>query len=285
VSIRAHLHPLGYVHRADLVDAGWSAEPIRRAMREEGLVLLRRQWVVAPEAEEAVHTAASLGARLTCVSAAAVRQVWHPDTDTGLHLSLPSHSGAPVHGVRAHRSRAVAPPHPRSLIEPIENVLAAIAVCQPLDHARAAWESAVQRGLATPEHLAAVRWHGTRARALGAEVGHLSDSGVETIGVARLRRAGVPVRQQVRLAGHDVDGLVGTHLVLQFDGLSFHQAAERRRDLAHDRALRLLGCTVFRFDYRDTIHVADQMERDVLLAMAQGLHLAPDLRRTRLSRA
>lgn len=285
MSIRARLHPLGYIHRADLVDDGWSSERIRRVIRDERLLLLRRQWVVDPDADAGIRTAAALGGRLTCVSAAAVRQVWHPDQISGLHLSLPPHASAGVDGLRAHRSRAVVPSHPRSLIEPIENVLAAIALCQPLDHARAAWESAVHRGLATPEHLAAVRWHGTRARALAADVGDLSDSGVETIGVARLRRAGVPVRQQVHLAGHDVDGLVGTYLVVQFDGLSFHQAAERRRDLAHDRALRLLGCTVFRFDYRETLHVAERMERDVLAAMAQGLHLAPNRRGSASRRA
>ncbi|MCC4907859.1 DNA/RNA helicase [Microbacterium sp. cx-59] len=275
MSIRARLHPLGYIHRGDLVDAGWSAERIRRAVSEEGLLLIRRKWVVDPDADAAIRAAASRGARLTCVSAAAVRNVWVSDEPSGPHLWLPPHASASVEGLRVHRARPIVPAHPRSLVEPIENVLAAIAVCQPLDHARAAWESTVARGIATPEHLAAVTWPGTRARALSAEVEDLSDSGVETIGVARLRRAGVPVRQQVRLAGHDVDGLVGTHLVLQFDGLSFHRAAERRRDLAHDRALRLLGCTVFRYDYFQTIHVAEKMEREVLEAMAQGLHLAP----------
>jgi very-short-patch-repair endonuclease len=118
------------------------------------------------------------------------------------------------------------------------------------------------------------------ARAVRDVASGVADSGLETLPVARLAAIGIPVRQQVWLEGHRVDGLIGRRLVLQTDGFSFHSTAvQRREDIAHDRRLALLGYTVLRYDYRQILSDWPRVEAEILLAMAQGLHLGPQIRK------
>ena len=89
------------------------------------------------------------------------------------------------------------------------------------------------------------------ARELATSVTGLSDSGLETLVVTPLRRWGLRVRQQVKLAGRFVDIVVGDRLVLQIDGFEFHStSAQRSSDIAHDAELRLRGYTVLRLELR-----------------------------------
>ena len=85
---------------------------------------------------------------------------------------------------------------------------------------------------------------------------------------------GVHAVQQVPLLGHEVDLLIGQRLVIQLDGFAYHQAAQRRADIAHDRRLRLAGYTVLRFDYIEVMDRWPLVERQILAAVAQNLHLA-----------
>ena len=102
----------------------------------------------------------------------------------------------------------------------------------------------------------------------------LSDSGLETLFIARLRGLPLRVRQQVRIDGHPVDALIGERLVVQLDGFAHHRADERRRDLRADARLALRGYTVLRFDYQQVLFDWPFVEGAVLTAVAQGLHLA-----------
>lgn len=137
------------------------------------------------------------------------------------------------------------------------------------------WESAIRSRQISAEHLAAVGWSGPRARELAELTSLLSDSGLETIALDRLRSFGLPIRQQVRLEGHPVDLLIGERLVVQIDGFAFHSdARDRRRDLAHDARLTLKGYTVLRFDYAQVLFGWREVEASILLAVAQGRHLA-----------
>jgi len=138
------------------------------------------------------------------------------------------------------------------------------------------WESASKIEHLEPAALRLVKWRTVRARDIAEAVGGLSDSGLETILVTRLRAAGLVVRQQVVIAGRPVDGLVGERLVVQADGWEFHSsAAQRRKDIAHDAELRLRGFTVLRFSYDQIVHDWPAVERTVLRAVAAGFHLAP----------
>ena len=103
----------------------------------------------------------------------------------------------------------------------------------------------------------------------------LSDSGLETIFVYRLSGWGLPIRQQIVLAGARVDILIGERLVVQIDGYAFHSSsAQRSRDVAHDAELQLRGYTVLRFTYAQVIYGWPGVERAITRALAAGAHLA-----------
>ncbi|MBU4466096.1 MAG: DNA/RNA helicase, partial [Actinobacteria bacterium] len=218
MSVRDSLLPHGYIHRHDLIDRGWRPDALRAAVRAEGLVTLRRQWIVHPSTPVPLRLAAASGGRVTCVTAAVTLGLWDPKTAGDPHIVLPPHSGSGCGGARVHRSFGVVASPPRRLIDPIENVLARVATCLPLEDALAVWESAVKKGLTTTHHLSTIAWRGSRARELAASTGRLSDSGLESLFTHRLRVAGIVMRQQVWIAGHNVDGLIGARLVVQIDG-------------------------------------------------------------------
>ncbi|GAA3768395.1 hypothetical protein GCM10022240_21090 [Microbacterium kribbense] len=273
--IEDELDKLKYIHRADLTDRGWSEDAIRRSVRREKLLVIRRAWIVSPAASSMVILAARTGVRLTCRSAADALGIWRPDHDTAGHLALSPHAKAGAKGTVSHWSTGVIAPDKRSLVDPLENVLAAAARCLPFEDALAMWESALNAGKATIEHLLKVTWRGPQAHRLLECACADADSGLETRFVSRMRRIGIQVRQQVRLSGHPVDGLIGERLVIQLDGYTYHSSSSQRRtDIAHDRALRLLGYTVLRFDYVEIMHDWAKVEAHVTAAMAQGLHRA-----------
>ena len=267
----------GYAHRDDLRERGWAPDAIRRAVRAEGLEIVRRSWVIAPSAHRLLRRAAVSGGILTCLSAAEAYGAWRPGHDAALHLAFsPSSSVRPAVDVRPHRSTGVVPRSRRRLIDRVENVLAIAATCLPHDDALAVWESFLNKGQITVERLDAVAWRGDRARRRRDEASALSDSGLETHLVSRLRRAGVAVAQQVRIEGAAVDGLIGRYLVVQTDGFAFHSDARvRRANIAHDRRLRLLGYSVLRYDYHEVVNGWPAVEAEILAAVAQGLHLSP----------
>ena len=142
------------------------------------------------------------------------------------------------------------------------------------------WESAIRMERLDIEALRLVQWREPRSRVLAEEVVGLSDSGLETIVVVRLSGWGVPLRQQVQLAGHRVDIVIGSHLVVQIDGYAHHSSsAQRGSDVAHDAELRLRGYTVLRFSYAQIVHDWEDVERTLQAAIARGLHLPQRQRR------
>jgi very-short-patch-repair endonuclease len=274
--LRERMTAFGYVHRQDLVDAGWSGESIRAAVRAGQFIVARRHWILAPESGPILVRAARAGGRVTCRSATRLLGLWDPgQTDVG-HIAVGAHSSSCFEsGIVVHRAKPIAPVPPRDLVDPIENVLATVATCFPYEQARSIWDSALRARKATLEHLRAVPGWPPQARRLLTEATALSHSGLETRVVTRLARVGVAMVQQALIAGHRVDGLIGERLVIQIDGYEFHQdARQRRSDIAHDVELRLLGYTVLRFDYFQVVHCWPQVEAQILAAIAQGLHLA-----------
>ncbi len=273
--IRDALAPAGYIHRHDLLEAGWRPDRLRAAVVAEGLLVRRRHWILDPAAAPALHLAATHGARVACVTAGRLRGAWilqeHPEP----HLRMGPHQSGACPGAVVHRTLDLLPASPRSLVEPVVNMLAQVAACLPMDDAAIVWESALQSGLIDPIDLERIPWRGERARALAAQTTADSDSGLETRFVRGMRRAGIHVRQQVWLLGRPVDGLIGERLVIQIDGYAFHRdARQRREDIAHDRALRLAGYTVLRFDYHQIVQQWPHVLREVQRAMALRLHLA-----------
>lgn len=265
----------GWCHRADLLDDGWTPRQILDARRAEGVSLLRRKWLVLPDAPADIREAARVGGVVTCASTLTRYGLWVPPeiADHSVpHIAVSAVSSEAPRGAISHRAKPVVSRPPRRLVDPIENVLAHIATCLPRAAALAVWESAIHGSLVRPEHLRRLSWTTLAARDLAERAGPLSDSGVESTFVARCRGAGFEIVQQVQIAGHRVDALIGRRLVIQLDGFAFHSdAAQRRRDVAHDRELVAMGYTVLRFTYYDVMHSWPIVERDIRRAIAQGL--------------
>lgn len=263
----------GVAHTREAEAAGFRSDVVRRAVATGALRCVRRSWLIGSSADPDAVAAVGAGGRLACRSEARRLGLWIPPGDERLHISVaPTYSPARVAGIRYHSSAAPQPVARTAWHEPPINVLAHIAVCAPREDALAVWESAIRKRL-VPAALARITWSSPRARFLAETASLLSDSGLETILFSRLQPFHLPVRQQVRIEGHNVDGLIGEALVVQTDGFAHHRRPEdRRRDIAHDARLALRGYTVLRFDYAQILFGWPEVERTILLAVAQGLH-------------
>jgi very-short-patch-repair endonuclease len=232
-----------------------------------------------------LRRAVQIGARLTCLSAAAHLGLWVID-DGRFHVATPptaSRLALPPSMPDTPRLEVVhwsAPPvkvTTRVAIDPIENVLAAVARCQPHENAVAVVDSALNRKLVGRRQLLRLAAEiGGPFVAVVAESDARADSGIETLPRLRLARRGVEMVPQVRVDGHRVDGLIGERLVLQFDGDPFHSTkAQRQRDREEDARLVLQGFSVLRYGYQDVMERWEKTEEQILSAIAQGLHRWP----------
>ncbi|MFT4052478.1 MAG: DUF559 domain-containing protein [Microbacterium sp.] len=263
----------GVAHSRTVRDAGYSKHQIAVAVRSGSACRVRRSWLLLPGADAGLRTAAEIGGRLTCVSAAQRLGLWVPEHPPVPHLVVPPTASARASDTRVlHWAQApVVLPRTEPVEHPI-NVLFHVARCLPRADAMCVWESALRKGLVDSDVLARVRWRSTRAAELAAVAGSLSDSGIESAFVELLRAAGLAVRQQVWVDGHPLDGLVGDRLAVQLDGFAHHQARDRRRDLRADARLALRGYTVLRFDYQQVLFEPQEVLDTILTAVAQGLH-------------
>ncbi|MFJ4173573.1 endonuclease domain-containing protein [Microbacterium sp. NPDC089696] len=271
----------GIAHRADAAEHGFSPHHVRAAIRSGAVRRVRAQWVALDSAPKDLVTAASASGRLSCVSLARHRGWWvPPDAEPAVHLQVGPNARRVRDDTVLHWGEPLVDRGSRVLTASVEDALAHMATCYSREDARAMWESAIRVESLDLEALRLVRWRDPRARALADEVDGKSDSGLETIVVVRLSGWGLPVRQQVRLAGHRVDLVIGSHLVIQIDGFAHHSsAAQRTSDVAHDAELRLRGYTVLRITYAQIVHRWEEVERIIVAAVARGLHLAPSARR------
>lgn len=269
----------GIAHRDELLRAGFPIQLLRAFVREGHGRLIRRRWISLPGAPDELRTAAAAGGRITCTSLARRRGWWMPPgVGTEPHLHLVPGSAAPQLGPGwsgvTHWTRPLAPSD-RTLLGTVEDALLHVASCLDHDTALVLWESAARVESIAPDALRAIAWTSRAARELAEAVTGLSDSGLETLVVIPLRRWGLRVRQQVKLAGRFVDLLVGDRLVLQIDGYEFHSSSSQRtKDIAHDAELRLRGYTVLRFSYAQIVHDWPGVERVLRRALVVGLHLA-----------
>lgn len=272
----------GVAHTSDAYAAGFTKHHLRALVVGGQLERVRRSWLVTPECDAARRAAASVGGRLTCVSAARALGIWTPPTVGGLAASTPHHVSVPRNASRLpstgfvlHRAVAPSPAGRHELVDPTINVLFHSARCLPRSDALAVWESALRKHLVDAKVLARVQWRSSAAREIARVASDLSDSGLETRFRLLMRSLGVLVRQQVWLDGHPVDALIGERLVVQLDGFAHHSSpADRRRDLRADARLKMRGYTVLRFDYAQVLFDHVFVIDCVASAMAQRLHLA-----------
>lgn len=265
----------GVAHSSQIYAAGFSKNAVSASVRSGRMLRVRRSWLVLRGCDPARIAAAKVGGRLTCVSAAQSLELWVPAHDE-VHVAVsPTSARFDATGIRVHWSDGPAPHGYRAAIDPLVNVLFHVARCQSRADSLAVWESALNKKLISADALMLVSWRSDAASALAALASDLSDSGLETHFLELMREIGIEVRQQVWIDGHPVDAVIGDRLIVQLDGFAFHSgAAVRRRDIAADVRLRLLGYTVLRFDYQQVLFQSAMVQEAVRMAVAQGLHLA-----------
>ena len=260
----------GIAPRADAIAAGFSADALRRSAAR----VLARRWLATETAPVVLVAAATRRARITCVTAAKQWGLSVLAAPQELHLWADAHAsvtGEP--GLRLHRARRLAPVS--GLAVSSIDMLAHVATCLPRTDALVIWESALRKRLVSAAELPRILWRSRAGRELASAASAQSDSVLETVLPHALRGLGLPVRQQVAIAGHRVDFLVGERLVIQTDGFEHHSDPEQRRaDLEHDARLMLDGYRVIRLTYADVMADLPRTLDLVRRLVAQRLHLA-----------
>lgn len=267
----------GIAHSATARGAGYSQRAMADAVAAGRVDRVRRSWLVTRDADAVARSAIEVGGRLTCVSAAARWGLWVPPSDGLVHVAVkPTASRVEGGSLVVHWGNGPMPVPPHCVEDPLIDVLFHVARCQSRRDAFAVWESAVRLGMVEPSELARVMWRSTAAADIAEHLSALSDSGLESIFVHGVRALGLAVRQQVWIDGHPLDAVIGERLLVQLDGFAHHSnAQDRRRDIRADARLALRGFTTLRFDWYQVMFDWAFVERTLLLAVAQGLHLAP----------
>jgi very-short-patch-repair endonuclease len=249
---------------------GFSKHHQSRAVDAGDLIRVGRSWLAVPGADALLLDAARDSFVISCVTQAKRLGLWVLNEAT-THVGVHPHGRSPG-SAHVHWAIPPVPRHPDALVDPIENVLALVAECQPHDPALAIWESALNKGLTTLEAMRRLPLR-PAARALCAEAVPWPDSGLESLVPPRLRFLRLPIVLQAWIAGRRVDCLIGERLVLQIDG-GTHVGRQRDADNRHDALLKLRGYHVIRVGYDDVVNRWPQVQDLIMRAVAQGLHRA-----------
>lgn len=263
----------GVARIVTLRERGLRRTQLDAALRNRAIERVRPGWVACPDADRMLVSAARHGVVLSCVTQARRLGLWVHEEHPSVHVAVTpgARGGKPV-DIRVHWAKPLVPRHPDSLEDPVENVLALVAECEPYEQALATWESALNKSL--------IEWSAMErlplrpaARRLLAEAQPFADAGLETYLRLRLRWLRLPLHFQTWIAGHRVDALIGKRLVLQIDGAT-HVGAQRTEDIRHDAELRLMGYHVIRVSYHQMMREWHLVQDLIMRAVAQGLHHA-----------
>ncbi|MBY6061091.1 endonuclease domain-containing protein [Microbacterium esteraromaticum] len=270
LAVRAH----GGVARVQSLQAqAVSQHDVSLAVDAGTIHRVRRGWVALPNADRMLVGAARHGAVVSCISQARRLGLWVHEEEPGVHWGAsPGGAGGKPDDVRVHWAKPLVPRHPDVLEDPIENVLALVADCQPFERALATWESALNKNLVQRDVLERLPLKKVAREVLATAI-PFADSGLETYLRARLAWLGLMLTFQIWVAGHRVDLLIGDRLVLQVDGAT-HTGAQRNEDIRHDAELRLMGYHVIRVGYRQVMEQWHVVQDLIMRAVAQGLHRA-----------
>jgi very-short-patch-repair endonuclease len=287
------LGTLGIVTLAELEAHGYRRTYRERLVTDGRLVRIRNGWFALPEARRDAVRATRAGGRLTCGAALRAHGVWVLDDDR-VHVAVRGNASRlrdPDDRRRpwsARRSRDVVlhwdstSQHRRSPIVSVEDALAQLVGCAPFESALASLDSALNLGLVTLTWTTALLGGTRDGERLRRAVDRSAESGTETIARVRLRRRGLRVRTQVRIAGVGrVDMIIGDRLVLEIDSRTHHLGKNYEEDRRRDLELVRQGFIVIRASYRTVLEQWPLLERAVLDIVERGDHLrrGRDLRR------
>lgn len=268
---RSHVHRLGGVAQvARLIDLGVSRHQLRKELESGALRSVRRGWVALPCADPQLLLAATTGTVLSCITQAKRLGLWVLREEVP-HLAAPHpHSEVNNRPGVIHWARPILKREPGNVVDPIENVLGLVGICQPFEAALAVWEAALNAKLVDLPSLARLPYRG-KCRRLLEESQPFSDSGLESFVRVRLKWLRVSIEPQSWLHGHRVDFLIDGWLVIQIDG-AHHVGAQRTEDIRHDAELMLRGYQVIRCSYEQVIHRWPEVQGTIQRALACGRH-------------
>lgn len=236
--------------RGDLLGDGWRPRDITVAVRSGSLIRCRNGVYVTPDMAHDVRIAASLGARLDCITALRRREVFVLGRE-GVHVRF-ARKGRQLRRharVRRHWGTPLRMPHPRSLcVEPLDALVHAARCSEPRAFV-ATVDSALRQGVVAVDDLDDLfRALPRRFRVLRRMCDGLPESGPESLLRWMLRKLGCRYELQVIIRGVGrVDFLVDGWLIVECDSAAHHSGwDERRRDLRRDQAAAALGYATYR---------------------------------------
>lgn len=274
----------GAAKTMELLAAGATAGRIRWALASGQILRARKAWYVLPGTPADLIAAVRVGGRATCVTALRRNGVWVTRAPVSTHVAV-HRAACQLRSARRHDRRQTvlrdAVVHwtdtakPRDvdfrLAEPVVVALRDAAGCLSHDDFYASAESARRLRL-----VSAAEWRWllsavpVRERRVLADAGPLSASGLESLFSRRMRRLGLPIRQQVQIGPDRVDILIGERLVVELDGAAFH---DRGSDYRRDARVSIAGFRTLRFDYGQVVDEWSSVESAVVAAIARGDHI------------
>ncbi len=274
------------VTRDELLALGWSPRQIAAAVRAGSMLRLRRAWYCRPGVPFEQRIAIALGGRVGAVSAARSFGMW-TGLDDDIHVSWSPHGNVARPGRRLQYpvNKALGElrivPHwrkgtrgPESWREsPLEAIRQTFLACDRMLGVAMA-DSGRRLGLVS---VAAVhdllRTLPARLSIPAAAVDGLTDSGLESIVRLWLLEHGILHRLHARLAGLEVDFLIGRSLVIETDGRHYHEGTAFEIDRERDRLLGTHGYVTIRLSYRQITGDWPGCAARIRAALERGDHL------------
>lgn len=245
---------------------------MRRQVDAGALARARRGVYTASDVCSPVRLAAAHGGRVACITAARHLGLWVLTDDVRAHVWL-------CDGQRSYHPPGCAcvehweagPLGPPDEAPSVPRILHQVFRCHGVEEFFVVLESARRQGLIDARGL---RWLRARANRAMREALALArddaDSGLKSLLRWRLRRLGLRVRTQRRVASVGrVDALIGDRLIVEADGVLNHDGvALRHKDLVRDANAAAWGYVTLRFDYALIVHDWDLVEAAILGSLA-----------------
>lgn len=276
----------GVATRPQLRRRGFSGRLLTAAVRAEVIQRVRRSRYALPSLDVATSTAIAMGGRLGGLSAAESYGWWRGD-DTRLHVSWPPHGNAAKPG-RAFFAKNPDIVHHWRILPELEGAaldlrregpsetLAQVLITADRETAIACADSAIRSGLLSISQVRLIFSRlPARVRAWERYVDGRADSGLESLVRIWFVDNKIPFEIHPVLPGvGEVDFLVGTSLITETDGRSFHDSlVDATRDSRRDAVAASWGFLTMRIRYALVMHDPDLWQTAILEHLARGDHL------------
>ena len=278
---------------AELHQDGWGRGAIRTALNSGQIIRARQGWYAARDLDATLLRCVRVGGAATCCTGLAAHGCW-TFADSRVHVRVPAHDArlrtprdsrerlgesddARVHWVaerRLSRPASIA----RMLCSPLACLTDAIA-CHDEEQLLALADSALHHRVVSSDAWSSfLRTVSPAASAVFSLASAARESGIESLLFARLSDAlalrGLPLQSQVTVAGVGrVDFVVGSSLIIEVDGATYHLDRDRfESDRRRDARASSIGCRVLRFSFDQVVFRWPEVEAAVWAAVARGDH-------------